>query len=56
MKIRVVIMTENDKHVDMPKEKIEEMAKVAWEMYFKLLTFDNPSDRATIESCELIEP
>lgn len=49
-------MTENDKHVDLPKEQIEESTKAAWELFFKMLIPDNPSEKATVESCELVEP
>lgn len=56
MKIRVVLMTENDKHVDLPKEQIEEYTKAAWELFFKMLIAGNPLDKATVESCELVEP
>lgn len=56
MKIRVVLMTENDKHVDLPKEQIEESTKAAWELLFKMLIANSPSEKAIVESCELVEP
>ena len=54
MKIRVTIMTENDKHrLDVPKEKIEQVARTGWN---QLLTDLTPSDeKAYVESCELVE-
>ena len=55
MKIKVTLMTENDKHLDMPKEDIEANAKIAWELVCALLNAHNPEEKASIEKCELIE-
>lgn len=56
MKIRVTLMTENDKHLDekYTKEQIEEMTKRAWDLLLSMLNQD-PSENAFVESCELIE-
>lgn len=53
MKIRVTLMTENDKHCGLPKEKIEEVARGAWEMFLCMLNRDN--DRNFVEKIEVIE-
>lgn len=57
-KIRVTIMTENDKHFDerYSDEQIEIAAKEAWNKVIDLLS--NPlfgDDRGIVEKCELIE-
>lgn len=53
MKVRVTIMTENDKHLpDFSKEEIETIAKLGWNAI--LATFET-SDVAYVESCELVE-
>jgi hypothetical protein len=49
-------MIENDKHVDLPKEQIEESTKAAWELLFKMLVANSSSEKATVELCELVEP
>lgn len=59
MKIRVTIMTENDKHLDekYTKEQIEAVTKRAWQAIVDdlLLTSEDTSERAVVESCELVE-
>lgn len=53
MKIRVTIMTENDKHIDNPKEEIEKVAKTAWNQLLCVLAGSEKT--AYVESCELVE-
>lgn len=56
MKIRVTLMTENDKHLNVSKEEIEEKAKIGWELL--CMMFNNTygqEDVATVEKCELVE-
>lgn len=55
MKIRVTLMTENDKHLDLPKEKIETIARGAWIIFLAALQKDK-DDRYKVESIELVEP
>ena len=55
MKIRVTLMTENDKHLDMSKENIETSAKIAWNLVCTMLNTLNPEEKASIEKCELVE-
>lgn len=55
MKIRVTLMTENDKHLDMPKKNIEANAEIAWNLVCTMLNTLNPEEKASIEKCELIE-
>jgi len=55
MKIKVTLMTENDKHLDMSKEDIEANAKMGWELVCTMLNAYNPEEKASIEKCELIE-
>ena len=53
MKIRVTIMSENDKHIpDLSKETIEAIAKTGWQIVLDSLGSD---DIAYVESCELVE-
>ena len=53
MKVRITIMTENDKHVSEPKEKIERNAQVGWQMLMNSITGNG--EKATVESVELVE-
>ena len=56
MKIRVTLMTENDKHLNVSKEEIEEKAKIGWELL--CMMFNNTygqEDVVTVEKCELVE-
>ena len=56
MKIKVTLMTENDKHLDMSKEDIEESAKQAWELACMVLNMNVPEgEKVSVEKCELIE-
>lgn len=54
MKIRVTIMTENNQHVPISKEKIEQVAAESWGNFLKLIT-ENSSDNAYLECCEVVE-
>lgn len=58
MKIRITIMTENDKHLDekYSKELIEQKAKDGWDFVLKLLAISSDeNETAFVESCELVE-
>lgn len=55
MKIKVTFMTENDKHLDIAKEEIEENAKRGWELWCAMLNAANPKEKITLEKCELVE-
>ena len=54
MKIRVTLMTENDQHVPIPKEKLEQIATESWENVVKLLN-EISSDNTYLERCEVVE-
>lgn len=54
MKVRVTIMTENDKPVSVLGENPEEKAKRVWELVLALLNTKS-EDKATLESVEIIE-
>ena len=56
MKVRVTLMTENDKHSNATKEEIENVAKKSWELL--CMMFNNTVNQAetiTVEKCELVE-
>ena len=53
MRIRVTLMTENDKEPYLPKEDMEAAAKEAWELWLTLVNASGES-RAIVEKCELI--
>lgn len=55
MKIRVTLMTENDKHLPgYSKEEIEDATKKLWDAFLStMLVADD--DKAYVESCELVE-
>jgi len=55
MKIKITLMTENNEHLDMPKEDIEANALVAWQTLCSLINIFNPEERIEIENCEVIE-
>ena len=58
MKIRVTIMTENDKHLDdqYSKELIERKVKDGWDFVLKALVISSDkNETASVESCELVE-
>lgn len=54
MKIRVTLMTENDKPVSTLGDNAEEKAKRAWEYFCYILNGNNPEERATVESVEIV--
>ena len=58
MKIRITIMTGNDKHLDekYSKELIEQKAKDAWDFALKAIAISrDKNETAFVESCELVE-
>ena len=58
MKIRITIMTENNKHLDekYSKELIEQKAKDGWDFALKALALlSEKNETASVESCELVE-
>ena len=58
MKIRITIMTENDKHLDekYSKELIEQKAKDAWDLVLKMILLQSKeNETASVESAELVE-
>ena len=56
MKVRVTLMTENDKHMPLETREAQEAAcRVGWEMICMLLTEMKPGEKATVESVEVIE-
>ena len=58
MKIRITIMTENDKHLDekYSKELIEQKAEDAWDFALKAIAISSDkNETAFVESCELVE-
>lgn len=56
-KIRITIMTENNKHFDdtYSNEQIEAAAKKAWQWIFDGLDDPFTNEKATIEKCEVVE-
>lgn len=57
MKIRVTLMTENDKHVDVPEDELRATAEKTWNWFLSTLSVFNEdlSDKATVESVEIVE-
>lgn len=56
MKVRVTLMTENDKHMPLEtREAQEATCRVGWEMICKLLNDMSQGEKATVESVEVIE-
>lgn len=57
MKLRVTIISENDRHIsNESKEKIEEAAKKGWNILLNTLSMLSSDDsNAHVESCELLE-
>jgi hypothetical protein len=59
MKIRVTLMTENDKHLDesVSKEMVEEKTKLVWETLMRMLHdySEDENEVVTVEKCELVE-
>ena len=56
-KIRITIMTENDKHFDdtYSNEHIEDTAKKAWQWIFDGMRDPFTNETATVEKCEVVE-
>lgn len=54
MKIRVILMTENDEHLSIPKKELERLATESWEKVIKLLN-EIGDDNAYLECCEIVE-
>lgn len=55
MKVRVVLMTENDKHVEGDSEHLNNQAKAAWDIAAAMLTKLSNGEICTCESAEVIE-
>lgn len=57
MKIRVTLITENNKHPDITDEEACDAAVMAWNFIIKFLERFNkdPSEKATVESAEVVE-
>ena len=56
MKVRVTLITENDKPVSMLGENPEVAIKRAWDLVLAMLSSESkdPSDKAFVESVEII--
>ena len=56
MKVRVTLITENDKPVSMLGENPEIAIKRAWDLVLAMLSLESkdPSDRAFVENVEII--
>ena len=56
MKVRVTLITENDKPVSMLGENPEVSIKRAWDLVLAMLSLESkdPSDKAFVESVEII--
>lgn len=58
MKIRITIMTENDKHLDekYSKEFIEQKAKDGWDFVLKAMSLSSDKNETVfVENCELVQ-
>jgi hypothetical protein len=56
MKVKVTLMTENDKHVNATKEEIENAARISWGFLCTMFNNTvNQTETVTVEKCELIE-
>ena len=57
MKIRLTIMTENDKHIDerISDERVEQMVAMAWQMILDNLPGKSLDEKGIVEKCELVE-
>lgn len=55
MKVRVVLMTENDKHIDGSDEYLSSQAKAVWDIAAAMLTKLSNGEICTCESAEVIE-
>ena len=56
MKVRVILMTENNKHIneDISDEEIQKIAEDTWNIFIKMLN-DDPDDKAYLETVEVVE-
>lgn len=56
MKVKVTLMTENDKHSNATKEEIENAAKKSWELLCMMFNNNYAQEEVvTVEKCELVE-
>ena len=56
MKVKVTLMTENDKHMPLKtKEEQEAACRVAWEMLCVMMTEASQNEKVALESVEVIE-
>jgi hypothetical protein len=56
MKVRVTLMTENDKHMPLKTKAEQEAAcRVAWELLCMVMMEASQNDRVALESVEVIE-
>lgn len=56
MKVRVTLMTENNKHIneDISDEEIQKIAEDTWNIFIKMLN-DDQDDKAYLEKVEVVE-
>lgn len=56
MKVRVTLMTENNKHIneDISDEEIQKIAEDTWNIFIKMLN-DDLDDKAYLEKVEVLE-
>lgn len=56
MKVRVTLMTENNKHIneDISDEEIQKIAEDTWNIFIKMLN-DDTDDKAYLEKVEVVE-
>lgn len=56
MKVRVTLMTENNKHIneDISDEEIQKIAEDTWNIFIKMLN-DDPDDKAYLDKVEVVE-
>ena len=56
MKVRVTLMTENNKHIneDISDEEIQKIAEDTWNIFIKMLN-DDSDDKAYLEKVEVVE-
>lgn len=55
MKIRVTLLTENNKPVSVLGENPEAKIKQAWDLALTLIATLNPGDKAFVEKVEVVE-
>ena len=55
MKLKITLMTENDKHVDesYTDEDIVKLAEIAWNVILAMMS--DPNEKGFVENIELIE-